>query len=143
LNIIVVSYENCINGSIYNYIRDRNIFPQTKKHFMKNDKDYPDMPGTAESLPRVSLILPFELKMNHEKSLFDLLTLHADKIEKELRVNYSEERTAPVIKKLHHLIAGIHCQPHSQSIAIIVSPLTEKVYFFTGTRELKNIFPLF
>ena len=110
---------------------------------MKNyDKDYPDMPGTAESQPRISLILPFELKMNQEKSLFDLLTLSADKIEKELRVSYSEERTTPVMKKLRHLIAGIHCQPNNQSIAILVSPLMEKVYFFTGTRELKNNFPL-
>ena len=110
---------------------------------MKNDKDYPDMQGSEEGQPRISLILPFELKMNHEKSLFDLLTLHTDKIEKELRVNYSEERTAPVIKKLHHLVEGIHCQPHNQSIAIFVSPLTEKVYFFTGTRELLKFFPLF
>jgi len=109
---------------------------------MKNDKDYPDMPGIAESRPRVSLILPFELKMNDEKSLFDLLALHADKIEKELRVSYSEERTTLVIKKLRHLIAGIHCHPNNQSIAIFVSPLTEKVYFFTGTRELKNNFSL-
>ncbi|HEU5365614.1 MAG TPA: hypothetical protein VFU62_08785 [Hanamia sp.] len=111
---------------------------------MKNhDKDYPDMPGIAESQPRVSLILPFELKMNHEKSLFDLLTVSADKIEKELQVSYSDERTMPVMKKLRHLIAGIHCQPNNQSIAILVSPLTEKVYFFTATRELKNNFPLF
>jgi hypothetical protein len=49
----------------------------------------------------------------------------------------------PVMKKLRHLIAGIHCQPNNQSIAILVSPLTEKVYFFTATRELKNNFPLF
>ena len=109
---------------------------------MKNDKDYPDMPGPEESQPSISLILPFELKMNHEKSLFDLLTLSADKIEKELRVSYPEERITPVIKKLRKLIAGIHCRPNNQSIAIFVSPLTEKVYFFTGTRELKNNFHL-
>jgi hypothetical protein len=109
---------------------------------MKNDKDYPDMPGTAESLPRISLILPFELKMNHEESLSNLLTLSADKIEKELRLTYSAEKTMPVIKKLRHLMAGIHCQPRNQSIAIFVSPLTEKVYFFTGTRDLKNNSPL-
>jgi len=109
---------------------------------MKNYKDYPDMPDPEESQPRISLILPFELKMNHEKRLFELLTFHAEKIEKELRVNYSEERTAPVIKKLHHLIEGIHCPPDNQSIAIFVSPLAEKVYFFKGTRELKKNYPL-
>jgi len=108
---------------------------------MKLNKDYPDMPTAAESQPRVSLILPFELKMNQEKGLFDLLTLSADKIEKELRLRYSEERTMPVIKKLRHLIAGIHCQPNNQNIGIFVSPFIEKVYFFTGTRELKNNFP--
>ena len=109
---------------------------------MQNDKDYPDMPTAAQSHPRVSLILPFELKMNQEKSLFDLLTLSADKIEKELGLSYSKERTIPVIKKLRHLISDIHCQPNNQSIGIFVSPLTEKVYFFTGTRELTNHFPL-
>jgi hypothetical protein len=108
---------------------------------MKHNKDYPDMPTAAESQPRVSLILPFELKMNQEKGLFDLLTLSADKIEKELRLRYSKERTMPVIKKLRHLIGGIHCQPNNQNIGIFVSPFIEKVYFFTGTRELKNNFP--
>jgi hypothetical protein len=109
---------------------------------MQNDKDYPDMPTATESHPRVSLVLPFELKMNQQKSLFDLLTLSADKIEKELEVSYSKERTMPVIKKLRHLISGIHCQPNNQSICIFVSPVTEKVFFFTGTRELTNNFPL-
>lgn len=109
---------------------------------MKNEKDYPDMPGLRESQPRVSLVIPFELKMLHEKGLSDLLISSADKIEKELRANYSEERTTPVIKKLRHLMLGIHCPPHDQSIAIFVSPLTEKVYYFTGTHELTNYFPL-
>lgn len=105
---------------------------------MKHDLDYPDMPGTAESQPRVSLILPFELKMNHQKGLADLLNSSADKIEMELKLTYPEERAMPVIKKLRKLIAGIRCQPNNQSIGIFVSPLTEKVYFFTGTRTLKN-----
>lgn len=105
---------------------------------MTNDIDYPDMPGTAESEPQVSLILPFELKMNNEKGLCELLTLSADKIENELKLKYSEERTKPVIKKLRQVISEIHCQPKNQSIGIFVSPLHEKVYFFTGTRALKN-----
>ncbi|HXS54604.1 MAG TPA: hypothetical protein VN726_00690 [Hanamia sp.] len=105
---------------------------------MKYDLDYPDMPGTAESQPQVSLILPFELKMNHEKGLADLLNSSADKIENELKRTYSEERTMPVIDKLRKLIAGIHCKSGNESIAILVSPLTEKVYFFKGTNPLKN-----
>jgi hypothetical protein len=79
--------------------------------------------------------------MNQQKSLFNLLTLSANKIEKELEVSYLKERTMPVIKKLRHLTSGIHCQPNNQSIFIFVSPVTEKVFFFTGTRELKNNFP--
>jgi len=74
---------------------------------MKHNKDYPDMPTAAESQPRVSLILPFELKMNQEKGLFDLLTLSSDKIEKELRLSYSEERTIPVIKKLREVAVNL------------------------------------
>jgi hypothetical protein len=110
---------------------------------MKYDKDYPDMPTAEEGQPRVSIILPFELKMNHKKGLLDLLTLSTNKAEKELRLTYPEERITPVIKKLRRLIAGIHCPPNNQSICIFVSPLTEKVYFFTGTRALKNNQPLF
>ena len=70
---------------------------------MKNNKDYPDLPD-AESLPCISLILPFDLKMKKENGLFNLLTVAADKIEIDLLRNYPERRVAEVIKKLRKLI---------------------------------------
>jgi len=108
---------------------------------LKNNEDYPEMPDDTESLPRISLIIPFELKMNKKTELHKMLTSAADKIEKELRENYPEEKALPVIKKLRRLIEHIHYEAHNKSIAIFVSPLTEKVYYFDHSDSLKNYYP--
>ena len=108
---------------------------------MKNIADYPEMPGIEESLPRVSLIIPYEPKMKKKSELFDLLSAAADKIEKDLMKNYPEERAMPVIKKLRHLIEGVSPVKKEKSIGIFVSPMAEKVYFFTATDPSKIYFP--
>ena len=88
----------------------------------------PDMP---EDLPSVSLIIPFEPKMNNKTELNDRLKTAADKIEKELVQSYSEEKARPVIKKLRRLTQDFNYNGHNKNIAIFVSPLIEKVYYFT------------
>lgn len=100
------------------------------------------MPGAVKNLPLVSLVFPFELKMNEQLPLTNMLTLSADDVEKKLASKYPEEMVGPVIKKLRNLIAGIICRQDKMSICILVSPLTEKVYYFTPTQELTNIFPI-
>lgn len=107
---------------------------------MTNLKDYAEMPNENDSFPQVSLVIPFEQKMNKKSGLLDMLTLAADKVEKELNTKYPEERVKPVIIKLRKLIAGIHCRHDKKSMCIFVSPLTEKVYYFTPTKELSNNF---
>jgi hypothetical protein len=109
---------------------------------MKNKMiNYKEMPNDEESLPRISLIIPYDQKMRSQSGLFDLLTAAADKTEKELMINYPEERVIPVIKKLRILIKGMVCRNHEKSIGIFVSPLTEKVYYFTLGSLSKNYFP--
>ena len=100
---------------------------------MKNtDVEIPDVP---ENLPRISLIIPFESKMNKKAELDYTLTTAADKIEKELMVSYPEEKVMPVVKKLRRIIKNFSYQGHNRNIAIFVSPLIEKVYYFTSTGQ--------
>jgi hypothetical protein len=101
---------------------------------MKNKKD-DCLCASIEALPRISLILPFEPKMNKPSQLLNLLTAEADKIEKELIKNYPEETLLPLINKLHRIINTIHC-PANKSIGIFVSAFADKVYYFTPTLEI-------
>ena len=87
-----------------------------------------------ESLPRISLILPYELKMKNETTFNQLLTMRADESEKELLREFPEEKVSPVIEKLRNLIKEIHCPANGKSIGIFVSPVTEKVYYFSPTQ---------
>jgi hypothetical protein len=104
-------------------------------------KSYPDMPDDMESLPRISIVIPFEPKMNKAEGLLNILTIAAEKTENELRKKYPTEKVMPVIIKLRKLIKAIHYESHNKSIAIFVSPLTEKVYQFTYNDSLKNYYP--
>jgi len=108
---------------------------------LKTTEDYPDMPDDMESLPRISLIIPFEPKMNKKSELLNVLSSAADKAETELKENFPEEKAMPVIIKLRRLIEEIHYEEHNKSIAIFVSPLTEKIYYFTYNNFLENYYP--
>jgi len=99
------------------------------------------MPIAAKSLPLVSIVLPFELRMNQQVSFTKMLTLAADEEEKKLGAEYPMEMVLPVIKKLRHLIAGIPCGKENMSMCIVVSALSEKVYYFSPTKQLSNYFP--
>lgn len=108
---------------------------------MKNARLFQEIPGNAEGFPRVSILIPYESKMAIQRTLTDMLKMAADKVEKELCSKYTEERLIPVMKKLRHFIEGIRCGKTKKSLCILVSPVTEKVYYFTPTKELPNKFP--
>ncbi len=91
------------------------------------------------SFPRVSLIVPFNLKMKKQPWLFNLLSTEADKIEVELFKKYPEEKAIKVVKKLRKLIKHVHCKS-GKSIAIFVSPVAEKVCYFTPSQLEKYHF---
>ncbi len=107
---------------------------------MKPTKEHIKKPAAVKNLPVISLVFPYELRMNRQASLTKMLTLSADKVEKKLAAKYPQEMVVPVIKKLRHLIAGIECRKQKMSICILVSPLAEKVYYFSPTKELSNYF---
>ena len=52
--------------------------------YMKNKKEYIKKPDNDESLPGISLVIPFDPKMRSQPGLFNMLTAAADKTEKEL-----------------------------------------------------------
>ena len=98
------------------------------------------MPDDLKSLPLISLVFPFELQMNQQLPLTKMLTLSADDVEKKLGAKYPKEMVGPVIKKLRHLIAGILCRKEQMSMCILVSAISENVYYFSPSKELSNYF---
>ena len=93
---------------------------------LKTIGDHPEMPDDLESHHRISLILPFELKMNNKSELHKMLTSGADKIEKELMKNYAGKKAMPVMIKLRRLIKDIHYHPHNKSIAFLFRRLRKR-----------------
>ena len=107
---------------------------------MKNNKEKIKIPD-IDSLPRISLIIPYDPKMRSQPGLYNLLTAAADKTEKELKLNHPEEKVIPVIKKLRCLIKNMVCSHHEKSIGIFVSPVSEKVYYFTPKNISEDYVP--
>ena len=56
---------------------------------------------TPKYLPCISIIMPFEPKIGLKKELDYKLKMAKNKIEKELELNYPEDRVLPVLNKLN------------------------------------------
>jgi hypothetical protein len=108
---------------------------------MKKNPDCSETLNLEECAPRISIIIPYDRKSNKPETIFNNLSLEADKIEKELMKRYPEEKASPVIDKLRHLIQGISPGKEGESMGIFVSPCTEKIYYFTPTDLPQTYFP--
>lgn len=84
---------------------------------------------TVHYRPAVSVILPFEPKMNLKTELSYSLKRAADKVERELLENYPGELSAIVMQKLRDMIKNLNFNTHKKSIAIFVSPVFEKILY--------------
>lgn len=91
--------------------------------------NYQEILEASQTIPCISLIMPFEPKMSLETELSYKLDLAADKIEKEIRKRYSGEDADPVMERLRHLLKRLDYNTHKKSIAIFVSKTYEKVYY--------------
>ncbi|MBL0307920.1 MAG: hypothetical protein IPQ25_18395 [Chitinophagaceae bacterium] len=89
--------------------------------------------------PAVSIIMPFEQKMNLKAGLAHSLKFAADKVEKELLENYPGELSILVMQKLRAMIKGLEPEVHKKSIALYVSPVFEKVLYLDMAVEEKII----
>ena len=85
--------------------------------------------GNIKYLPAVSIIIPFQPVIIKKRHLENSLLLIMKKIEQELLNNYPAENAVPVILKLKNVIQTLNYTTHKKSIAIFVSPVTEKVYY--------------
>lgn len=92
--------------------------------FMSND-------SIPEDQPFLSLVIPFEPKMNTDYGFKKVVSEAANRAEKELLEEYPEEKASPVIQKLKRILKTLDHRISNNSIGIFVSPLLEKVYYFT------------
>ena len=102
----------------------------------------PELREVMEALhyrPAVSIIFPFEPKMNLKTELAHSLKTAADKVEVELRENYPDEMARLVMQKLRVIIKNLNFNTHKKSIAIYVSPVFEKVLYLDIAVEEKII----
>lgn len=95
--------------------------------------------GAVHYRPAVSVIMPFEPKMNLKYGLTHSLKIAADKVELELLENYPDGKGLLVIKKLRGIMSELNYDTHKKSIAIFVSPVFEKVLYLDIAVEEKII----
>jgi hypothetical protein len=89
--------------------------------------------------PAVSIIMPFEPKMNLKTEILHSLKLAADKVELELQEHYPDELKRLVMDKLNNIFKNLNFSTHKKSIAIYVSPVFEKVLYLDIAVEKKII----
>ena len=109
---------------------------------MKENLPDDDMSNDFKDLPHVSLIIPFRSEMTKQRGLLKVLANSADKAEQDLMREYSNEEASPVMKKLRHLIQKVKCSKNEKTLAIFVSPSSEKIYYFTPSNESGSYIPV-
>jgi hypothetical protein len=95
--------------------------------------------NAVKYLPAISLIMPFEPKINLKSELEYRLKMAVGKVEKELMNNYPSEKALPVINRLKELTGHINYNTHKKSMAIFLSPMVEKVFYLDIPVEEKII----
>ncbi|MDR3693643.1 hypothetical protein [Mucilaginibacter sp.] len=79
--------------------------------------------------PAVSIILPFDSEISLKSEMDHKLKIALEKVKRQLLSVYPDEKAYVVINKLQKLIAGLQYDMSKKSMAIFVSPLTEKVIY--------------
>lgn len=79
--------------------------------------------------PAVSVILPFDSKISLKSEMDHKLKIALEEVKRQLLSVYPDEKAYVVINKLQKLIVGLKYDMGKKSIAIFVSPLTEKVIY--------------
>lgn len=101
------------------------------KQIMNSEKNI-----NMESMPRATLILPYNLEMSNPKLLVDILESAVQKKEKELRTKYSIETVDSLIKKLRGALKKIKSIPNDKTLTVFVSPILQKSYFIEPPKKL-------
>ena len=89
--------------------------------------------------PAVSIIMPFETRINLKKELTHALKTAADKVEKELHDLYPDDISTVVMKKLRNILKEVKFDSGKKSVAIYVSPIFQKMIYLDIPVEEKII----
>lgn len=89
--------------------------------------------------PAISIITPLLTPAELNNDVFYSLKIAVDKVEKELRQNYPENKITAVIQKLKSVVKTIKVNTAKKSVAIFVSPVFEKVVYLDIAVEEKII----
>ena len=79
--------------------------------------------------PAVSIILPFEPKINARTELEQQLKFAIDEVEREIKKDYRDELAATVVQKLKRIVKDLNFSTSKKSVAVYVSPVFEKVIY--------------
>ena len=96
-----------------------------------------EVAAATEHPPAISIIMPFEPKMNERKGLAQQLKLAVDSVNREIRENYRDDLAELVIGKLSQIVKNLNFSTFKKSIAIYVSPAFEKVFYLDIPLEEK------
>ncbi len=102
-------------------------------------REFDTVMKAVKYLPCVSLIFPFEPKMNAKAELEYQLKVMVAKVSEELIKTYPEEKAMPVLLKIKNILKTINYNTHKKSIAVFVSPVVEKIYYLDLPVEEKII----
>lgn len=108
---------------------------------MKNETydEFDAVLQAVKYLPCVSMIFPFEPKMNAKSELENQMKAMVARVKKELMENYPEDKAMPVLMKINRILKTINFNTHKRSVAVFVSPVVEKIYYLDIPVEEKVI----
>jgi ribosomal protein L7Ae-like RNA K-turn-binding protein len=104
-----------------------------------NSHSEPIVLNENASWPSVSIIMPIDAKITAEKELKQSLKGVADKISREFREHYTEDKYHPVLARITTAIDELKPESGAKSVAIFASPGQTKTYFLDAPAEEKIV----
>jgi hypothetical protein len=95
--------------------------------------------ATVQYLPAVSIVIPFTPVITLKENLEYYLKNVMSKVEAMLVAHYTAEKAIPVIIKLKNLLSNLNYNTTQKSVAVFVSPVVEKVYYFEVEMDEKIV----
>jgi len=89
-----------------------------------------EFPAHPESLPAVMITLPFNPKMTDKRMIEQSLNQLFERARADMDGHYQKNHVAKVFQRLSRIAKHLEYSTHKISLAILVSPEFEKVYYF-------------
>jgi hypothetical protein len=79
--------------------------------------------------PSLGIAIPFQPTMSDQKSLLAGLCDIIERVEKRIKNRYSRHYSNNVVKRLKELLGNLNFTTHRKSIALLLSPNREKIFY--------------